>query len=484
MSVPEITAKASLEATMLADSGQPAPRVDDEDLDAHAIGRFAVLRKVGEGGMGAVYAAFDERLARRVAIKLLHGVDHARLLREAQALARLSHPHVVQVYEVGEASGRIFVAMEYVEGPTLAAWRAAAPRDAAAILAVYLQAGAGLQAAHASGLVHRDFKPGNVIVGDDGRARVLDFGLARAGDSMTDGEVPRTGAYVGSLTSPLTQTGALLGTPAYMSPEQHAALPLDARSDQFSFCAALYEALYDERPYAGDNVADMTTSMFSGSMRAPRPRPDVPPAVHAAIVRGLAVDPAARWQAMDELLRVLASGQRQSVTVGDIRVWRWFAAGMVGLVLAALTIATLQAQRTGTSPQEDAAVFGVFAGLAMLSVTPWLLRRFPKRRARQLIEFGLIYVLSSAATRLLLWSQGASLPEWLVAESLVLASTHATLALGLRIPALLLTTVPILLGAAIATVALGLEPYFVYAMWTLAVGLDLIIWRWYWPVED
>ncbi len=332
---------------MLAHSDQPAPRFADEDLDAHAIGRFAVLRKVGEGGMGAVYAAFDERLARRVAIKLLHGVDHARLLREAQALARLSHPHVVQVYEVGEASGRIFVAMEYVEGPTLAAWRTATPRDAAAILAVYLQAGAGLQAAHASGLVHRDFKPGNVIVGDDGRARVLDFGLARAGDSMTDGEVPRTGGYFGSLTSPLTQTGALMGTPAYMSPEQHAALPLDARSDQFSFCAALYEALYDERPYAGDNVADMTTSMFSGSMRAPRPRPDVPPAVHAAIVRGLAVDPAARWSSMEELLQVLASGQRQSVTVGDIRVWRWFAAGMLVLLLAAATTAIHQANRAG-----------------------------------------------------------------------------------------------------------------------------------------
>jgi hypothetical protein len=211
----------------------------------------------------------------------------------------------------------------------------------------------------------------------------------------------------------------------------------------------------------------------------------VPPAVHAAIVRGLAVDPDARWPSMQALLQVLAERPAHSVTVGDIRVWRWFGAGIVGAAARALdetaaSVGSLAApRRTPTAP-----MFSVFAGLAMLSVTPWLLRRFPKRRARQLIEFGLICVLSSAAARLLLWWAGASLGEWLLAESLVLASAHATLALSLRIPALILTTVPLLLGAAIATVALGLGHALVTATWTLTVALDLIVWRWYWPVED
>jgi predicted Ser/Thr protein kinase len=479
---PSFDRTESLDVTARADS-DGAPRfIDEADLAARAIGRFAVLRKIGEGGMGVVYAAFDERLARRVAIKLLHGVDHTRLLREAQALARLSHPHVVQVYEVGEALGRIFVAMEYIEGPTLAAWRTAEPRDAAAILAVYLQAGAGLEAAHAGGLVHRDFKPGNVIVGDDGRARVLDFGLARAGDSMTDGIRPIGAARMLALTSPLTHTGTLLGTPAYMSPEQHAAQPLDARSDQFSFCAALYEALYDERPYAGETLPELTKNLFAGRMRPPRPRPDVPPIVHAAILRGLAADPDRRWPGMFELLRELSFGQRQSVAVGDIRVWRWFAAGVAGLWLAALATPLLYAEGAPRTPAADSAAFSVFGSVAMLSVTPWLRRRFTSPRAHQLIEFSLIYMLASMATRLLLLWADATLLEAMLAETLVIAGMHATLAVSQRISAMYVCVAVLLLAAAL-TLGLGLSPYTMAVAWLLAVGLDMAIWRWAWPVD-
>jgi serine/threonine protein kinase len=474
-------AGASLDATQLAhsDGDTPSTPPHAEDLEARSIGRFAVLRKVGEGGMGAVYAAFDERLARRVAIKLLHATDHGRLLREAQALARLSHPNVVQVYEIGEAHGHVFVAMEYVEGPTLAAWRAAAPRDAAAILSVFLQAGEGLHAAHLSGLVHRDFKPGNVIVGDDGRARVLDFGLARAGDSMTDGAVPSLADRVDSLGDPLTRTGAVLGTPAYMSPEQHAALPVDARSDQFGFCAALFEALYGERPFPGDTLPELTRHLFAGDLRVVRPRHDVPDAVHAAIVRGLAADPAARWPSMQELLQVLAQGQRNSVAVGDIRVWRWFGAGIVALWVIALG-ETLFGQDLADSPLAHSALFAVFASLTMLTTTPWLLRRFPHRRARLMIEFSLIYALTSMATRSILWWLGTSLLDAMVAESMILSGMHATLAACQRVPAMRFST-GLLLLTVIATLGLGLSPYVLAISWVLVVGLDLLIWRWAWP---
>jgi predicted Ser/Thr protein kinase len=482
MTTSELDRSATLEATMRADSDEAAPLNLDADLEARQVGRFAVLRKVGEGGMGVVYAAFDERLARRVAIKLLHGVDHARLLREAQALARLSHPHVVQVYEVGEARGRIFVAMEFVEGPTLAAWRAAAPRDAAAILGVFLQAGEGLHAAHLGGLVHRDFKPGNVIVGDDGRARVLDFGLARAGDSMTDGKLPTSSLSALAVDSPLTQTGTLLGTPAYMSPEQHAAHPLDARSDQFGFCAALYEALYDQRPYAGDTASELQHNLFAANLRAPRPRPDVPDSVRAAILRGLAPDPDDRWPSMQALLQVLASGQRQSAAVGDIRVWWWFAASVAILWIVALVMALTPSTRPDPSPAAESAKFAVFAALTSLALAPWLRRRFPNRRARQLIEFGLVYCLSSVALRLLLLWIDASLRTAMVAESVVVASMHATLATSLRIPAMLVPTA-LLLVAPIAAIGLDLTPYVMAATWMLVVALDLLIWRYAWPTD-
>ncbi|MBA3550218.1 MAG: serine/threonine protein kinase, partial [Nannocystis sp.] len=257
------------------------------------LGRYSLLRKLGEGGMGVVYSAYDEELDRRVAIKLLRVKDGAgpsaasRMLREAQAMAKLSHPNVVQVYDTGELSGQVFLAMEFVHGQTLREWLHGSetvprpvPRPWRDVLAMYIQAGQGLAAAHAAGLVHRDFKPDNVLVGADGRARVLDFGLARyesaravdPADDPTDSQDPaadedlelssrsrnrsRNPSRRSRPADPqLTAAGTTIGTPAYMSPEQHLRAPTAARSDQFSFCVSLYEGLHGERPFAGDTAS-------------------------------------------------------------------------------------------------------------------------------------------------------------------------------------------------------------------------------------
>ena len=228
---------------------------------AASIGRFAVLGPVGAGGMGQVFSAYDPQLDRRVALKLLHGhgdpVERARLVREAQALARLAHPNVVAVHEVGAHEGHVFVAMEFVEGTTLREWMDTHPAAEGSTerrvraLEILLDAGRGIQAAHAAGLVHRDVKPRNILVGNDGRVRVVDFGLARSGVGDPD-ELATTGRpdapdpleashddRSGSgtlLAAPLTQTGKVVGTPAYMAPEQFRRGPVDPAADQFAFC--------------------------------------------------------------------------------------------------------------------------------------------------------------------------------------------------------------------------------------------------------
>lgn len=279
------------------------------------LGRFVLLERLGAGGMGMVFAGFDEKLERKVALKLLKpALGHdpevkARLLREAQALAQLSHPNVVAVYEVGSLpEGDVFIAMEFIKGETLRQWQRRHRDDWRRVVATYHQAGVGLGAAHRAGIVHRDFKPDNVLVGEDGRVRVVDFGLARAEPSASEASGP--GAQVGGADEgttrarvPLTLVGQILGTPGYMAPEQWAGLAMDARTDQFSFCVALFEALYGERPYA-----DRAFVMDGGAtppLRRTRPEPDHPRWLWEALVRGLAVDPAGRFASMDELLGVL-----------------------------------------------------------------------------------------------------------------------------------------------------------------------------------
>ncbi len=269
------------------------------------VGRFALGRVLGSGGMGVVHLAHDDVLDRRVAVKLIRSERVAsddlrtRLLREARAMARLSHGNVVQVYEAGEHDGRIYVVMELVEGHTLARWleEDGAARTWRERLAVVSAAGRGLAAAHRVGLVHRDFKPDNVLLDGQGGVKVADFGLVGVTAEATS-TAPRE-------LDRLTITGSLVGTPRYMAPEQLMGQPVDARSDQFAFCIVAYEALVGERPFAGDTFVQLSESVTAGALRSvPRGCP-VPRSVLATIERGLDPDPERRWPSMDELLAAM-----------------------------------------------------------------------------------------------------------------------------------------------------------------------------------
>ena len=338
-------------------SGESMPAAPRKAL----LGRYSLLRKLGEGGMGVVYSAYDEELDRRVAIKLLRvqsGSDSSaasRMLREAQLMAKLSHPNVVQVYDVGVVARRVFLAMEFVQGATLREWlhgTPAAPRPAPRpwpeVLAIYVQAGEGLAAAHAAGLVHRDFKPDNVLVGSDGRARVLDFGLARSDGHADDlgvsterndepsFETTRSRVSRRSSEQPLTVAGTLIGTPAYMSPEQHLRVATDPRSDQFSFCVSLYEGVYGERPFAGHNANELRGGVLTGRMREPPPGRKVPAWLRKVLLRGLKVVPEERFPDMHALLAAL------SADPGRARR-RWLAG--LGLIAIAVAVGITFAQR-------------------------------------------------------------------------------------------------------------------------------------------
>ncbi|NVB37575.1 serine/threonine protein kinase [Pseudenhygromyxa sp. WMMC2535] len=333
--------------------GDAAPETPRLRLEpGEHLGRFCVLEHIGEGGMGVVVAALDEQLDRKVALKFLtrashDGVARERLVREARSLARLTHPNIVSVYEVGEARGVPYLAMELISGRTLRAWLERGEDEPAPtrleILRMFLAAGRGLAAAHELGVVHRDFKPDNVLVDVHGRPRVVDFGLARVAtqpdephgpgphdppsrpsvsaaspdltdhmtDHMTDPGGP-TRSLRASDTS-LTRTGALIGTPAYMAPEQWSGIPADARSDQFAFCVALFSALYARAPFSGATMPALMQAVLEGEP-AHIPKPErVPTALHQAILRGLSKLPIERWPSLEPLLQhiedALASAQ-------------------------------------------------------------------------------------------------------------------------------------------------------------------------------
>jgi eukaryotic-like serine/threonine-protein kinase len=288
---------------------------------AARIGRYSVLRELGRGGMGVTYVAYDEELDRKVAIKLVRSdiIDEqaqTRLQREARALARLAHPNIVTVHDVGTHESHAFIAMEFVPGQTLSAWLAERPRSYAEVLAVFRQAGEGLRAAHEAGLVHRDVKPANVIVGDDGRVRVLDFGLARRGVSggavlegfdAADGEAAVWGprADSGGVDARLTQAGVLMGTLAYMAPEQLAEDVADERSDQFSLCVSLFDALYQREPFSGATPRERLLAMRRGGIAPVPENGPVPAWLHAVVVRGLSYFPDQRWPSLEALLAAL-----------------------------------------------------------------------------------------------------------------------------------------------------------------------------------
>jgi hypothetical protein len=283
------------------------------------IGRYIVIDKLGSGGMGEVYRARDPNLDREVAIKVLLGASTParvqRMVREAQAMARLSHQHLVSVFDAGQDGDRVFLAMELVSGTSLTAWLALEPSWVRRLDAV-IAAGRGLAAAHRAGIVHRDFKPDNVLVDRDGMVKVADFGLARAQPGDTgDPSDPSEGA--GSpRTTELTRTGTVLGTPAYMAPEQHAGQIADARADQFALALVAWEAIWQERPFRRDTYAALADAVRHGAVRAPPRRRDVPAELETVLRRALAVEPAARYPSVDALLADLGRARAG-------RRWRW-----------------------------------------------------------------------------------------------------------------------------------------------------------------
>jgi tetratricopeptide (TPR) repeat protein len=287
------------------------------------MGRYELVEVVGAGGMGVVFQARDPDLDRRVAVKVLRGGgdptsnSRARLRREGQTMARIAHPNVVRVYDVGFSHDHAFVAMELVAGGTLTRWLEVTARAPAQIVAMFVEAGRGLAALHDAGLVHRDFKPSNVLVTTDGRPMVTDFGLARSAADGIDGAGPAAAGGSGSAGTPtdsgprfgaVTRSGHRAGTPAFMAPEQHRAAPVDGRADQFSFCVALWRALYDAAPYDGGTTRDQPST---GPIAGPLVRPSadaarrVPRHVQRALERGLQVDPDHRFPTMTALLAAL-----------------------------------------------------------------------------------------------------------------------------------------------------------------------------------
>jgi tetratricopeptide (TPR) repeat protein len=289
------------------------------------IGRYLVLEAAAQGGMGMVFSAYDPELHRRVAIKLvrfdlasseLAEAMRERFRREAQAMARLSHPNVVTVYDVGTYGPSLYIAMEWVEGVDLFGWQEAAPRDPKEILAHYLEAGRGLAAAHAAGIVHRDFKPANVLLGKDGRVRVTDFGLARTTSKKNSsgaggGHISLVGISIGDSQPELTAPGHTMGTPGYMAPEQILGERADARSDQFNFCATLYEALYGRLPFEGEDYTTQARNVLAGNLRPPEPTDRVPRYLWPVFQRGLHRYPDQRFPDMNALLTALADDPRQ-----------------------------------------------------------------------------------------------------------------------------------------------------------------------------
>jgi hypothetical protein len=298
-----------------------------------SFGRYTVLEPVGRGGMGQVYSAYDPELDRKIALKLLHptmpiadGRGPARLMREAKAIAKLSHPNVIAVHDAGTVDDSVFIAMEFVEGSTLKDWLAERARPRHEILGVFAAAGRGLAAAHSAGLVHRDFKPQNVMVATNGAVRVMDFGLAqRMSDEDGSNEAPTPlasdggGSTFGPATVKLTQTGVAMGTPAYMAPEQFASRPTDARTDQFSFCVALYEGLYGHRPFVAGTYGELMIATTNGVVEDAPPGARVPAWMRRVLLRGLEPRPDRRFPSMEALLAALArdptTGTRRAVWV-------------------------------------------------------------------------------------------------------------------------------------------------------------------------
>ena len=332
----------ALDATAPVESGG---RTAGVVVGAVVDGQFRIERLLGKGGMGAVFLARDLRLDRDIALKLGNVVSASalhRVEREALALARLQHPNVVVIHQVGKHEDRLYLAMEYVAGGNARQWLERQRRSWREIALLYAAAAEGLAAAHAAGFIHRDFKPDNVLVGEDGRPRVADFGLVRA---TTDSHDPAAAVVTSSPSlGSMTQTGAVLGTPAYMAPEQFAGTATDARTDQFALCASVWEALFGNRPYSGSTPDEIAQSIDQARFELPKHDRHVPRRVIAALRRGLSRDREARWPSLAPLIAELRhdpARRRRNVLL---------AAGAIAVLGAAVAVAVVRRQ---TDPCSD-----------------------------------------------------------------------------------------------------------------------------------
>jgi hypothetical protein len=325
-------------AVAAAPTARPSASGSGTLVHGARVGRYVVLSVIGRGGMGVVYAAHDPQLDRQVALKLIRTAEHPeeaeRLVREAQALAKLSDPHVVAVHDAGEVDGQVFVAMHLVDGEDLATalQKRRRSEDFGQVLAWFRDAGRGLAAAHAARLVHRDFKPSNVLIDKRGRASVTDFGIAREQGRSQDPE-----------RRALSSANKLMGTPAYMAPEQHALDRATEASDQFAFCVSLWEALFDQHPFVADRSStssvEIGIAIFEGKLIPPRRKGRVPRRVIDALERGLSRDPARRWPSMTALVAELEPVRRTR--------WRWWPAAAGGAVAAGAAALALWTMRGG-----------------------------------------------------------------------------------------------------------------------------------------
>jgi len=321
------------------------------------LGRYIVTGRLGAGGMGVVYSAYDRQLDRSVALKVLRvpgadaqsqselepGVESGsagmtRFIREAQAMAHLAHPNVLRVFDVGQEGELVFLAMALVEeGKTLKHWLGSSPRPWREVLPKFIAAGKGLAAAHDAGIIHRDFKPENVLINGEGRVMVADFGLARVRGrpdderSVQDERPAAEAGETGGVSSDLTEAGVVLGTPRYMGPEAQAGGDVDPRSDQWSYCVALWEALYGGPPFRGSSRDELVSNIMRGQRHPAPPEISVPRWLRAVLDRGLQRDPNDRYPSMPALLDTLHRAPRR------IRRWQL---GTLAVVLGTAAAAT------------------------------------------------------------------------------------------------------------------------------------------------
>ncbi len=329
------------------------------------LGRYKVVSRLGAGGMGIVYRARDTDLNRDIAIKLLQPTEDGsqpadvlqqRLLREAQAMAQLSHPNLVSVYDVGKSGAQVFVAMEFVDGMTLKEYMRDRTRTWEQRLNAVLDAARGLIEAHDAGVIHRDFKPDNVFVSKSGRVQVGDFGLARSMMAFEPTVPPSHDDPSAPMLDSLTRTGTIMGTPAYMSPEQHAGKVADARSDQFSLGVTMFEALYGYRPYTGTDARALANAINSDQVEPPPADSPVPPPVHTALTRSLRADPQARFPTVAAFVAALETATTTDVAPGRRPAWLVPAVALASVAIVAATVVALrQNQRPPRAPEPAAA---------------------------------------------------------------------------------------------------------------------------------